>query len=93
MSDSYHYFLAHAREAVGKARRMAPGRVKMKQRTVARVYHLLAKEAAYVPNPHSIDDFRSARELEKSNRMELFQLKTGVPCRKEKPAGKSTMRA
>ena len=52
-------------------------RVKMKQRTVARVYQLLAKEAAYVPNPHYIDDFRSARELEKSNRKELFPTENG----------------
>ena len=72
MSDSHHYFLAHAREAIGKARRMPPGRVKKRQRTVARVYHLLAKEAAYVSNVHHIDDFRRAREVEKSNRKELI---------------------
>ncbi|MBR1236880.1 hypothetical protein JQ597_12275 [Bradyrhizobium sp. AUGA SZCCT0177] len=71
MSDSHHYFLAHAREAIGKARQMPPGHVKKRQRTVARVYHLLAKEAAYVPNTHHIDDFRQARELERSNRKEL----------------------
>lgn len=71
MSDSHHYFLAHAREAIGKARRMPPGRVKKRQRTVARVYHLLAKEAAYVSNIHHIDDFRQARELERSNRKEF----------------------
>jgi hypothetical protein len=71
MSDSHHYFLAHAREAIGKARRMPPGRVKKRQRTVARVYHLLAKEAAYVSNIHHIDDFRQARELERMNRKEF----------------------
>jgi hypothetical protein len=27
----------------------------------ARVYHLLAKEAAYAPNLHHMDDFRKAR--------------------------------
>jgi hypothetical protein len=64
MSDSHHYFLAHAREAIVKARRMPKGRVKAKQREVARVYHLLAKEAAYAPNLHHIDDFRKAREAE-----------------------------
>ena len=76
MSDSHHYFLAHAREAIGKARRMPAGRVKKKQRSVARVYHLLAKEAAYVPNHHHIDDFRRAREVDKSNRKDAYQLKS-----------------
>ena len=64
MSDSHHYFLAHAREAVLKARRLPQGRAKTKQRVVARVYHLLAKEAAYAPNLHHMDDFRKARETE-----------------------------
>ena len=64
MSDSHHYFLAHAREAVLKARQLPKGRVKAKQRVVARVYRLLAKEAAYAPNLHHIDDFRKAREVE-----------------------------
>jgi hypothetical protein len=66
MSDSHHYFLAHAREAVLKARRLPQGRVKAKQRVVARVYHLLAKEAAYAPNLHHMGDFRKAREAEDS---------------------------
>jgi hypothetical protein len=64
MSDSHHYFLAHAREAVLKARQLPKGRVKAKQRVVARVYHLLAKEAAYAPNLHHMDHFRKAREVE-----------------------------
>ena len=64
MSDSHHYLLAHAREAVLKARQLPKGRVKAKQRVVARVYHLLAKEAAYAPNLHHMDDFRKAREVE-----------------------------
>jgi hypothetical protein len=64
MSDSHHYFLAHARDATLKARRLPQGSVKAKQRVVARVYHLLAKEAAYAPNIHHMDDFRKAREAE-----------------------------
>lgn len=41
---------------------------KLKQRTVARVYHLLAKEAALTPNVHHLEDFRSARRLERQVR-------------------------
>ena len=65
MSDACDYFQAHAVEAVRKARRLPFGRMKQKQRTVARVYHLLAKEAAYAPNMHHIEDFRTARQLER----------------------------
>lgn len=68
MSDSHHYFLAHAREAIVKARQLPTGRVKARQRVVARVYHLLAKEAAYAPNLHHMDDFRKARDVEKAMR-------------------------
>jgi hypothetical protein len=64
MSDSHHYFLAHARAATIKARRLPYGNVKAKQRVVARVYHLLAKEAAYAPNLHHLGDFKKAREEE-----------------------------
>jgi len=64
MSDSHHYFLAHARKAVLKARQLPKGRIKAKQRVVARVYHLLAKEAAYAPNLHHLEEFRTAREIE-----------------------------
>jgi hypothetical protein len=64
MSDAHHYFMAHAVEATRKARRLPFGQVKTKQRTVARVYHLLAKEAAFRPNLHHLDDFRQAREVE-----------------------------
>jgi hypothetical protein len=46
MSDAVDYFRAHAVEAVRKARRMAHGRMRNKQRIVARVYHQLAKTAA-----------------------------------------------
>jgi hypothetical protein len=45
MSDA-DYFRSHAIEALRKARRMAQGRVRNKQRIVARVYHQLAKAAA-----------------------------------------------
>ena len=64
MSDSHHYFLAHARKAVLKARQLPKGRIKAKQRVVARVYYLLAKEAAYAPNLHHLEEFRTAREIE-----------------------------
>jgi hypothetical protein len=60
MSDAYDYAL----EAARKARLLPSGRAKQKQRTVARVYHLLAKEAAYAPNFHHLDDFRAASRLE-----------------------------
>jgi hypothetical protein len=69
MSDANHYFMAHAVGAALKARKMPPGRIKKKQRVVARVYHLLAKEAAYAPNLHHMDDFRKAREVENAIRL------------------------
>ncbi len=65
MSDAYDYFREHAIAAVRKARALPRGRPKQKQRTVARVYHLLSKEAALVPNMHHLDDFRAARRLER----------------------------
>jgi hypothetical protein len=46
MSDAHRYFMDHAVEAVRKARAMPPGHWRQKQRTVGRVYHLLAKSAA-----------------------------------------------
>lgn len=64
MSDAYDYFRAHAIAAIRKARALPPGRPKLKQRTVARVYHLLSREAALTPNVQYLDDFRSARRLE-----------------------------
>jgi len=64
MSDAYDYFRAHAVAAVHRARALPFGRDKSKQRVVARVYHLLAKEAAYAPNLHHLEDFRAARRLE-----------------------------
>src|SRR5262249_15469351 len=47
MSDAYDYFMSHAVMAARKARAMPSSHWKRKQRTVARVYHLLAKESAY----------------------------------------------
>jgi hypothetical protein len=64
MSDACDYFRAHAIAAVRKARALPPGRPKLKQRTVARVYHLLSREAALAPNIRHLDDFRAARRLE-----------------------------
>ncbi|MBV9561200.1 MAG: hypothetical protein JOY90_12205 [Bradyrhizobium sp.] len=65
MSDAYDYFKAHAVAAVRRARSLPFGRLKYKQRTVARVYHLLAKEAAFGPNVDHLDDFRAARKAER----------------------------
>ena len=65
MSDAYDYFRAHAIAAIRKARALPPGRTKQKQRTVARVYHLLSREAAFAPNIHHLDDFRVARQVER----------------------------
>lgn len=45
---------------------MPPSRMKQKQRIVARVYHLLAKEAAFKPNVHRMNDFRTARRVERA---------------------------
>ena len=56
--------MAHAVRAALKAREMPRGRIKRKQRVVARIYHLLAKEAAYTSNLHHMDEFRKAREVE-----------------------------
>lgn len=58
MSDTFEYFQAHAIEAVRKARATPIGRMRQKQRTVARVYLLLAKQAAFSPNLFQLDDFR-----------------------------------
>jgi hypothetical protein len=69
MSDAHHYFMAHAVRAIWKARKMSVGRIKKRQRAVAQVYHLLAKEAAYAPNLHHMDDFRKARDVENAIRL------------------------
>jgi hypothetical protein len=68
MSDAYDYFKAHAIAATQRARALPFGRDKSKQRVVARVYHLLAREAAFAPNVHHLDEFRAAQRLEQQVR-------------------------
>lgn len=46
MTDAAVYFLVHARAAVRKARRLKRGAWRNRQRRVARVYHILARQAA-----------------------------------------------
>ena len=66
MSDITHYFLAHARAATRKARDMERGtKLRSRQRTVARVYHLLAKEAAYTSNVDRLEGFRAVKRFER----------------------------
>ncbi len=66
MSDAVDYLHAYAVRAICKARRMPFGRSKRLQRAVGRVYLLLTKEAAIAPNVDHLDDFRTARQVEKS---------------------------
>ena len=66
MSDAVDYLHAYAVRAICKARRMPFGRSKRLQRAVGRIYLLLTKEAALAPNVDHLDDFRAAREVEKS---------------------------
>lgn len=66
MSDAVDYFRAYAKRAVCKARSMRPGRPKLLQRAVVRVYHWLSKEASFTPNSDRLDEFRIALEIEKS---------------------------
>ena len=61
MSDANTYFLDHARDAVRKARQMQRGSWRDRQRRVARVYHLLAKQTAPSGKVARIDDFRKTR--------------------------------
>ena len=42
------------------------GKSKRLQRAVGRIYLLLTKEAAIVPNVDHLEDFRAARQVEKS---------------------------
>ena len=65
MSDAVDYFRSYATRAICKARNMPFGRLKRLQRSVARIYHLLTKEASYAPNVQHLDDFRTAQNLEK----------------------------
>jgi len=66
MFDAVDYLHAYAVKAICKARRMPFGRSKHLQRAVGRIYLLLTKEAALAPNVDHLDDFRAAREVEKS---------------------------
>jgi hypothetical protein len=66
MSDGFHCFRAHAVPALCKARMMPLGRIRHLQTVEGKIYHLLAKEAAYAPNLHHMDDFGAAQKLEKS---------------------------
>jgi hypothetical protein len=61
MTDTDAYFLDHARDAVRKARHMPRGSWRDRQRRVARVYHLLAKQTAHGPKVARIEDFRKTR--------------------------------
>jgi hypothetical protein len=61
MSDAAVYFMAHARDAVRKARHMPRGSWRDRQRRVARVYHLLAKQTAPDTKVARIEDFRKTR--------------------------------
>jgi len=63
MSDSYDYFRSHAVEAVRKARALPPSRAKLKQRVVARVYHLLGGGSGRAAQFYHLDDFRAVRRL------------------------------
>jgi hypothetical protein len=66
MSDAVDYLHAYAVRAICKARRMPFGKSKRLQRAVGRIYLLLTKEAALAPNVDHLDDFRAARQVEKS---------------------------
>ncbi|WP_249146632.1 hypothetical protein [Bradyrhizobium sp. AUGA SZCCT0042] len=66
MSDAVDYLHAYAVRAICKARRMPIGKSKRLQRAVGRIYLLLTKEAAVSPNDDHLDDFRTARQVEKS---------------------------
>ncbi|MDO9295048.1 hypothetical protein [Bradyrhizobium sp.] len=66
MSDAVDYLHAYAVKAICKARRMPFGKSKRLHRAVGRIYLLLTKEAALARNVDHLDDFRAAREAEKS---------------------------
>jgi hypothetical protein len=62
MSDAAAYFLAHARTAMRNARQMERGAWRDRQRRVAQVYLLLAKQAARSGNVARINDFGRGRK-------------------------------
>jgi hypothetical protein len=61
MIDAAAYFIDHARDAVRKARHMPRGSWRERQRRVARVYHLLAKQMAPDAKVARVEDFRKTR--------------------------------
>ena len=67
-SDIADYFLAHAPCGDPQSTIHARGTVSRNRgsASVARVYHLSAKEAAYISNVEHLDDFRKARRLERA---------------------------
>jgi len=66
MSDVVDYLHAYAARAICKARRMPLGKAKRVQRVVGRIYLLLTKQATIAPTVDHLDDFRAARQIEKS---------------------------
>lgn len=64
MSDAHHYFQEHAVQALQKARSMPFGRMKESIAVFARVYHLLAREAAFGFNTRHLADLRIAKRME-----------------------------
>ena len=64
MSDATDYLMAHAVQTTLEARRMPPSERKTKMRTIARIYHLLAKEGAYGFNISFLDDYRAVTAAE-----------------------------
>ena len=61
MSDAAGSFMDHARAAARKARGMERGTWRDRQRRVARVYHLLAKQAEEGAKFARVVDFRRRR--------------------------------
>jgi hypothetical protein len=79
MCDSQLYFLTLARDAMGKARSMPPGRVEKKRRAVARIYHLLAREAGLCSQPSVHREFQKGpRGGELEPRVDHIKLKMGA---------------
>jgi len=66
MSDAVDYLHAYAARAICRARRIPFGKSKRLQRAIGRIYLLLTKEAAIAPDIGHLDDFRAARQIEKS---------------------------
>jgi hypothetical protein len=65
MSDAPDYLIEHAKVATMTARRMRPGYQRNQMRRIARIYHLMAKQGAYLTNAEFLDDYRIARDAER----------------------------